>query len=75
MYAGPFTWSTTGAGSYGPGSAQAWEALLRMWGAAPNSQRWQDMMRDFERGQSAFNQVGVLPSAIAAYTIQAVECK
>ena len=28
-----------------------------MWGVSPGSQRWQDMMRDFERGQTLFNQV------------------
>ena len=51
---GPFTWN---AGTYGPGNMQGWEQLLRMWGVSPGSQRWQDMMRDFERGQTLFNQV------------------
>ena len=36
---------------------QGLEQLLRMWGVSPGSQRWQDMMRDFERGQTLFNQV------------------
>lgn len=36
---------------------QAWEAMLRMWGINPESQRWQEMMRDFKRGESVFNQV------------------
>lgn len=36
-----------------------------MWGVAPDSQRWQDMMHDFERGQSAFNQAtGDFTSAV-----------
>lgn len=52
--AGPFTWSS---GGYGPGNMQAWEAMMRMWGINPDSQRWQDTMRDLKRGESAFNQV------------------
>ncbi len=36
---------------------QALEAMLRMWGINPESQRWQEMMRDFKRGESVFNQV------------------
>ena len=52
--AGPFTWSS---GAYGPGNMQALEAMLRMWGISPESQRWQDMMRDFKRGETVFNQV------------------
>ena len=42
---------------YGPGNMQGLEQLLRIWGVSPGSQRWQDMMRDFERGQTLFNQV------------------
>ena len=34
---------------------------MRMWGINPDSQRWQDMMRDFERGQTVFNQVLAYP--------------
>ena len=30
---------------------------MRMWGINSDSQRWQDMMRDFKRGESVFNQV------------------
>jgi len=55
-FAGPFTWNT-GAGAGGQNNTQAWEALTRMWGVNPNSQRWRDMMRDFERSQTVFNQV------------------
>ena len=56
-FAGPFTWSS---GAYGPGNMQALEAMLRMWGVNPESQRWQDMMRDFKRGETVFNQVSCL---------------
>ncbi|CAL5228083.1 g11151 [Coccomyxa viridis] len=59
---GPFTWSS---GGYAPGNTQAWEAMLRMWGINPESQRWQEMMRDFKRGESVFNQAaGDFTSAV-----------
>ena len=33
------------------------EPLLRIWGINPDSQRWQEMVKDFEKGQTVFNQV------------------
>ena len=33
------------------------QQLLRMWGLSPDSQRWQDMMRDLERGKAPWGTV------------------
>ena len=40
---------------------------MSMWGINPDSQRWQDMMKDFKRGESVFNQVGCLSFARLAH--------
>jgi hypothetical protein len=49
-----------GAGA--PGfNAKAWEPLLRMWGMSPDSPRWQEMMRDLERGQAPWGTVNQVP--------------
>ena len=48
-------WGSGGMnGGFNP---KAWEPLLRMWGLQPDSPRWQEMMRDLERGQAPWGTV------------------
>ena len=47
-----------------PFNAKAWEPLLRMWGLSPDSPRWQEMMRDLERGQAPWGTVNQVCSSL-----------
>ena len=59
--AGPYAW---GMGGNSARNMEQLQQLLRMWGLSPDSQRWQDMVRDLERGKAPWGTVNEVRTAL-----------